>query len=393
MKRLSIFVFILTVVSIGCTTSIESVNGEFVLNQSEITLKELASEVGDSKLSPRCIEEDGALRLVEHADWTSGFFSGCLWMQYEYTKDEYWKNLAEKHTQILEPEKFNGTTHDMGFKMYCSYGNGYRLTNNEEYKNILIQSAQTLATRYNPIIGCLKSWDHNTDKWQFPVIVDNMINLELLFWATKATKDSSYYNIAVSHALTTLTNHFRENNSSYHVVDYDTLTGEVLHKHTHQGEAHESEWARGQGWGLYGYTMCYREAGDERFLDQAIKIADYLMNHKNLPQDGIPYWDLLASDIPKAPRDASAAAVICSGLYELSTYANDKSTVYKEMADKIFASLASDKYLISDDKPNGFLLGQSVGNMPKNDEVSTSIIYADYYFMEAALRKKNIEKE
>jgi hypothetical protein len=206
-------------------------------------------------VSPRTLK-NGELVLVPSTDWTSGFFPGELWYLYEYTNDPIWKARAEMFTASLEKEQWNGKTHDMGFKIYCSYGNGYRLTQDTTYKRIIIQAAKTLSTRFKPAAGILRSWDHSRDKWDCPVIIDNMMNLELLFETTKLTGDSSFYNIAVSHARTTMKNHYRSDNSSYHVIDYDTITGAVIKKNTHQGYAHESAWSRGQAWGLYGYTMC-----------------------------------------------------------------------------------------------------------------------------------------
>ncbi|MDR2914367.1 MAG: glycoside hydrolase family 88 protein, partial [Tannerella sp.] len=236
-------------------TEIEKTKANFNEKQKEAML-----------VSPRNVEPDGSLRMVASRDWTSGFFPGELWYMYEYTQDEYWKQKAEEFTRPIEREKTNGGTHDMGFKVYCSFGNGYRLTNNEQYKKVMLEAAQTLTTRYKENVGCIRSWDHNRDKWQCPVIIDNMMNLELLFWAFKESGDSTFYQIAVNHAKTTMKNHFRPDNSSFHVIDYDTITGEILHKHTHQGYSHESAWARGQAWGLYGYTMSYRETRIPDFL-------------------------------------------------------------------------------------------------------------------------------
>lgn len=351
----------------------------------------MLSELDNATTNPRTTEKDGELRLVASRDWTSGFFPGGLWYLYESTGDETFKTSAEHYSNNIIDQQYNGKTHDMGFKMYCSYGNGYRLTNNPEYKKVLIQSANTLITRYNPTVGCIKSWDHNLDKWPYSVIIDNMMNLELLFWATRATGDSIYYDIAVSHATTTMNNHFRPDNSCYHVLGYDVNTGEVLKKNTHQGYSHESAWVRGQAWGLYGFTMCYRETGDQAYLYQAEKIAAYVLQHPNMPEDYVPYWDFDDPDIPNAPRDASAAAVLCSGLYELSTY-SDNQDEYLKAADKILGSLSSDRYFASLGTNNNFILKHSVGNMPKNDEIDEPIVYADYYYLEALLRKINLDK-
>jgi hypothetical protein len=247
------------------------------------------------QFSPRTLE-DNHLILVSSKDWTSGFFPGVLWYLYQYTADEKWLSSAQDFSGKLEKEQFNTGTHDLGFIMYNSYGNGYRLTNNEAYKNILIQSAKSLATRYNPTTGVIRSWDHNRDKWQYPVIIDNMMNLELLFEATKLSGDSSFYNIAVSHANTTLKNHFRPDFSSYHVVDYNAEDGSVIAKNTHQGYSDASAWARGQAWALYGYTLCYRATKNAAYLKQAEGIAGFIL--KNLPADKVPFWDY---DDPKIP--------------------------------------------------------------------------------------------
>ena len=366
----------------------------FALEQFQVAVAEVEKakehETPD-KVSPRTVEPDGSLRLVASRDWTSGFFSGSLWQMYEYTKQDQWKELAKKYTAPIEPEKMNGVTHDMGFKVYCSFGNGYRLTGDQNYKDILLQAAATLITRYKPNAGVIRSWDHNKDKWQNPVIIDNMMNLELLFWAFSETKDSVYYNIAVSHAKKTIENHFREDYSTYHVVDYDTITGKILNKHTHQGYAHESAWARGQAWAIYGYTMCYRKTNDPAFLEQAKSIANYIFTHKNLPADLIPYWDFDAPEIPNEPRDVSAATVTASALYELSLYDSANALQYKKWADTILENLNNNGYLAKLGESRGFLLLHSTGSKPMNSEVDVPLSYADYYYLEALLRKQKLE--
>lgn len=341
--------------------------------------------------NPRNSEPDGTLNLVPSKDWTSGFFPGELWFLYEYTQNNFWKKKAQQHTDILEKEKMNGSTHDMGFKVYCSFGNGYRLTQDEHYKEVLLQSARTLAMRFKPAAGIIRSWDHSTAKWACPVIIDNMMNLELLFWATKESKDSTFYRIAVDHARTTMKHHFRPDFSSYHVIDYDTITGQVLKKNTHQGFADESAWSRGQAWALYGYTMCYRETRLPEFLEQAQNIEKYLFTHPNMPEDLIPYWDFDAPGIPDEPRDVSAATVIASALYELSLYDPEKGERYRSNADKIIENLTK-HYRATLKKDNGFLLLHSTGTKPTNTEVDVPIVYADYYFIEALMRKNKLEK-
>jgi len=342
-------------------------------------------------VSPRTLSTDGKLVLVPAKDWTSGFFPGCLWFLYEYTGKQEWKDQAKTFTAKIENEKWNSTTHDMGFKVYCSFGNGFRLTRDPAYREVIIQSAKTLSKRFNPIVGCIRSWDHNNGKWAYPVIIDNMMNLELLFEATRLSGDSSFYKIAFTHASTTLKNHFRSDFSSFHVVDYDTITGKVIKKTTHQGFSDASAWARGQAWGLYGFTMCYRETKNKAFLTQAEKIASFILNNPTLPKDLVPYWDFNAPSIPTEPRDASAAAVMASALYELSLYST-KGKYYRTMADKITASLTSN-YRSQAGENKGFILLHSTGSKPSNTEVDVPLNYADYYYLEALLRAKKLNEK
>jgi uncharacterized protein YyaL (SSP411 family) len=274
----------------------------------------------------------------------------------------------------------------MGFKIYCSYGTGYGITKDAAYKEVIIQSAKTLSTRFNSTVGCIRSWDHHKEQWGYPVIIDNMMNLELLFAATRLTGDSSYYKIAVSHANTTMKNHFRADYSSYHVVDYDTLTGKVVKRQTHQGYADESAWARGQAWGLYGYTMCYRETKNVAYLQQAEHIAAFILHHPNLPADKIPYWDFNAPEIPNEPRDVSAASVLASGLLELAKYSKNKKE-YLSVANTILQNLTQ-HYRSPIGENKGFILLHSTGSKPAKSEVDVPLNYGDYYYLEALLRKK-----
>lgn len=359
------------------------------LQELDRQLKKVKSEKRTPEsFSPRTLKA-GELVLVPSRDWTSGFLAGKLWLLYEYSGGSQWLKEARKFTARMEAEKWNGKTHDMGFKMYCTYGHGYRLTADVAYKDVLIQSAKTLSTRFRPITGVIRSWDHSTDKWSYPVIIDNLMNLELLFFATRVTGDSSFYKIAVSHALTTIKNHYRADNSSYHVVEYDTLTGKVLKKNTHQGYSHESAWSRGQAWGLYGYTMCYRETKDKVFLHHAEKIAAYILDHPRQPSDLIPYYDYDAPGIPNEPRDVSAAAVTASALYELSLYTNEGKK-YRAKANTIVENLAAN-YTSPPGENKGFILLHSTGSKPGNSEVDVPLNYADYYYLEALLRKHKLE--
>jgi len=352
---------------------------------------QLAKPLRDSVLvSPRTIEND-KLKLVSSKDWTSGFFPGNLWMMFELTGDEIWKQRALEYTLPLENQQWNGGTHDMGFKMFCSFGKAWQFTGDSAYRNILIQSAKTLATRFNPAVGCIRSWDHNADKWDFPVIIDNMMNLELLMWAAKQTGNDTLKNIAIKHAQTTLKNHFREDNSSYHVIDYNPETGAVENRNTHQGYSDESAWARGQAWGLYGYTMMYRETGMEEFLVQAEKIAGYILSQPGITEGKIPYWDFNAPNIPNEPYDASAGAIISAALFELSEF-SDNGDKYLSVANKLLETLTTSEFLSPVGENKGFLLYHSTGHLPNNSEIDVPIVYADYYFLESIIKKKNMEK-
>ncbi|SDL12416.1 Glycosyl Hydrolase Family 88 [Catalinimonas alkaloidigena] len=337
---------------------------------------------------PRSLEADGSVRGVRSRDWTSGFYPGVLWMLYDYSGNQQLKQAAQAWTAGLEQEKWNGRTHDMGFKIYCSFGQGYRLTDDPHYRDVIVQGARTLMTRFRPTVGALRSWDHHQDEWAFPVIIDNMMNLELLFAATRLTGDSSFYSVARQHALTTLHNHYRPDASSFHVVSYDTLTGQPLAHQTHQGYADESAWARGQAWGLYGFTMTYRETREAQFLEHAHRIADYLL--QRLPTDGIPPWDFDVPEATEAPRDASAAAIMASALLELSTLGGKRADTYRTTADRLLTTLASDRYrTTSVETP--FLLRHSTGHVPHGDEIDVPISYADYYFVEALLRRQHLQ--
>jgi len=360
--------------------------------QTHLMLQEIAkTKAGNAELvSPRTLDK-GELKLVASRDWTSGFFPGELWFLYEYTGNKEWKQQAENFTANIEREKTNGGTHDMGFKVYCSFGRGFRLTNDLHYKEVIIESAKTLSTRFNTKAGVIRSWDHHKEQWDYPVIIDNMMNLELLFETTKLTGDSSFYKIAITHATSTMKNHYRPDYSSYHVVDYDTATGQVRKKQTAQGYADESAWARGQVWGLYGYTMCYRFTKDKKYLEQAEKIATFILNHPNMPKDLVPYWDFNAPNIPNEERDASAAAILASGLYELSTYSKS-GKLYIEKANEIVESLTNN-YRSPIGENKGFILEHSTGSRPSNSEVDVPLIYADYYYLEALLRSKQLKEK
>ena len=366
----------------------------FLVRQTQQARRDIADK---QKIMPRCVEKDGSLRLVGITDWCSGFFPGELWHMYQYSHDPYWRELAVSNTWKIEEVKHHNGTHDLGFMMYNSFGKAYELTGEQSYRDVVIRSAETLATRFNETVGCIRSWNWGTpDRWQFAVIIDNMMNLELLFEASRLTGDKKYYNIAVSHANTTLQHHFRDDYSSYHVVDYNPADGTVIKRITHQGLFDESVWSRGQAWGLYGFTMCYRYTHDKAYLQQAQNIARFFFSQKDLPRDMIPYWDMRDPAIPSGqgpardggvPRDASAAAIFASGLYELATYSDQAAAhEYRRIADRIVQSLET-TYQSEPMQNQGFLLLHSTGNYPSKDEIDVPINYADYYYLEALHRR------
>ena len=337
---------------------------------------------------------DGKMKYINPQEWTSGFFPGSMWYLYELTGDEKWKKFGIKFTEALDTVKYLTNHHDVGFMIGCSYGNGLRLANNETYKEVIVQAAKSLSTRFHPQAGIIQSW--NVDAgwqaqrgWECPVIIDNMMNLELLFDATKYSGDSTFWKIAVTHADKTIEHHFRPDYSTWHVIDYSLADGSVRNKHMAQGFAHESTWARGQSWAIYGYTVCYRETRDPKYLEQAEKAFEFVANYPNLPVDGVPYWDYNAPNIPNEKRDASSAAIMASALYELSTYS--KSEYYKGWADKIMQSLSGAEYRANLGENGNFILKHSVGSIPHGFEVDVPLNYADYYFLEALKRKRDLK--
>jgi unsaturated chondroitin disaccharide hydrolase len=346
----------------------------------------MLARIGDSKLLPRSFDQ-GELVLVRPRDWTSGFFPGSLWLLFEHTGDAKWRKAAEDYTRRLDLLKHYTGTHDLGFMLNCSYGNGWRLTREPAYREMLLAGAGNLAGRFNPKVGLIRSWDWGT--WSYPVIIDNMMNLELLLFAHSETQEARYQDIAVSHANKTLQNHFRPDHSCFHVVDYDSQTGGVVSRETRQGFSDSSAWARGQAWGLYGYTVMHRFTRDPACLAQAGRIADFLISHTNLPSDKVPYWDLNAPGIPNAPRDASAAAIMASALLELSgAVEGTNRTRYAAFAGEQLRSLASPAYRAAPGENGNFLLLHCVGDLPRTNEVNAPLVYADYYFLEALARFK-----
>jgi len=346
-------------------------------------------------INPRSLNKDGTYRMAYKQDWTSGFFPGSLWYLYEQTNDEKWKNQADKFTMAIDSAQFVKWNHDVGFMVQNSFGQGYRLTGNDYYKQAVIDAAKSLSTRYRPVAKVIQSWDTDAPWIQgkgldMPIIIDNMMNLNLLYEATKHSSDSIFADIANNHATTTIVNQYREDYSCYHIIDYDHITGEVRKKVNFQGFSDDSSWARGQAWGLYGYTEIYGETGNEKFLNQAKNIAQFIMQNKNIPSDHIPYWDYNDPSIPNTPKDASAAALVASALLELQAYDSDNKEAYINYVQTILETLSSEEYLAKSGENGGFILKHSVGNIHEANETNTPLNYADYYFLEALLRWKNI---
>jgi len=337
---------------------------------------------------PRSFEA-GEGTISDSRWWCSGFFPGSLWYVYEHSKNPELLTFAKLYTARVEREKFTTDNHDVGFMLYCSFGNGLRLTGDTAYRAVLLRGAQSLATRYDPGVGLIRSWDHNKTIWQYPVIIDNIMNLELLLWASKQSANEQLKKMAISHADKTMAHHFRIDFSSYHVVSYNRQTGLPHKKQTHQGYADDSAWSRGQAWGLYGYTYLYRETREKRYLDQAMHIADFLINHPKMPKDFIPYWDYDTPVRADTPRDASAACIMASALTELSDFVNaDTRKKYMEVVEKQIRTLASNEYTAKLGENGNFILMHSTGAFPFKSEVNVPLTYADYYYVEALSRLK-----
>jgi rhamnogalacturonyl hydrolase YesR len=392
-------VIIFLIISSCAKTEKQKISEDFISENvkfadDQYTLQTKLIEESGKVLNPKTIV-NGKIRYISPDEWTSGFFPGSMWYLYELTDDPKWREFGIKYTEALDSVKYLTWHHDVGFMIGCSFGNALRLSGNAEYKDVIVQAARSLSTRFRPVAGILQSWD--VDKgwqsergWECPVIIDNMMNLELLFDATKYTGDSSFYHIAVSHADKTIENQFRPDYSTWHVIDYSMADGSVRNKHTAQGYAHGSTWARGQAWAIYGFTATYRETGNPKYLEQADKAFEFVANHPNMPEDGVPYWDFNAPGIPDALRDASSAAIMASALYELSRYS--KPAYYRDWADKMMTSLASSSYRAGLGENGNFILKHSVGSIPHNSEVDVPLNYADYYFLESLKRKRDLEK-
>lgn len=349
-------------------------------------------------MNPVTLNHKGGVYYCGYTDWRSGFFPGSVWYLYELTGDTTLLPLAQKYTEAISEAQNLTWHHDIGFIINCSFGNGLRLIDKPGYKEVMIQAAKSLCTRFREKPQVIQSWDVKGNSWQSkrgwecPVIIDNMMNLELLFEATKLSGDSTFYQVAVKHADRTLQEQFRPNGSCYHVIDYNIEDGAVRHRQTAQGYADESVWSRGQAWAIYGYTVCYRETKNRVYLDQAVKTFEFMKNLENMPEDLIPYWDMDAPGMPDALRDVSSATVMASALYEMSTYDLPNAVSYRAYADKILESLASENYTAKLGENGRFILMHSVGSIPHNAEVDAPLNYADYYYLEALKRKTDLEK-
>lgn len=395
MSKFSFFVLVIGLIcSFSCRSNIKNKSETGLINTENRLLKRYAKLFEyplDSMSIPRSYShKKKKIKKVPSKDWTSGFFPGNLWQIYMLTGNKDFKDRAAAWNVFIEKEKFNSGTHDMGFKIYCSFGNGIKANENiDTYSQVILRSAKTLISRYDENIGSIRSWDWNKEVWQFPVIIDNMMNLELLFEATKISGDSTFHKIAVQHAKTTMANHFRPDGSTWHVVDYDTVSNTFRTKVTHQGIADNSAWARGQGWAINGFTTVYRYTKNPIFLERAKATANYFIYHKNLPKDGIPFWDFDDPDIPNVSRDVSAAAIVASALVELYEYTNDEH--YLNYSRKVATVLKTDKYLLPNDSEIPFILEHSFGDWSKREEMDEPIVYADYYFLQTLLRLKDLE--
>jgi len=378
------------VVGFACTPAVAQKAGKAVLKKVDSALQKarvnyayMMKQLPADRFPVTLNTQTNELRTSGSEPWVGGFYPGALLYLYEATGDTALYQEALRKMKVLEKEQHNKTTHDLGFMMYCSFGNAWRLQPEPHYRDVIITSARSLASRFSEQVGCIRSWD--SDAGRFMVIIDNMMNLELLFAATKFTGDSSFYRVAVTHANTSITHHFRPDYSSHHLVIYDPKTGVVQKKQTVQGAADTSAWARGQAWGLYGYTMTYRETKDKKYLQQATQIANFMLPY--LPADYVYYWDFHAPGIPNTARDVSAAAITCSALLELSQYVKGKTRKqYFKAAENILQSLMSDEYLADANECRGFLLKHGTGNHPRNADIDVPLIYADYYFVEALMR-------
>jgi len=409
MKHLFLAIMLICTLT-ACQTQKEPSDADLQLQycakQVSRALVELQDSTGgyDFSMEPRNIlhgENAWNCRKACAEEWCSGFWPGVLWMDYQSeelsVKSEEFaspipldslRKVAEGYTETLSfLAERPAYDHDLGFLVINSFLKGYEATDNEKYKQIALAAADTLATLFNPTVGTILSWPrHVKDYGGHNTIMDNMINLELLYWASQNGSNKQLSDIATKHAETTMANHFREDGSCYHVAVYDTITGAFIKGVTHQGYADSSMWSRGQSWAIYGYTTVYRYTKEQRFLDFAQKVTDiYLKRLKETSDDWVPLWDMDDPRGLQAPKDASAACVVASALIELSQYVEKKKAkVYQDAVESMLRDLSSEKYQ-SREKNVAFLM-HSTGHHPAGSEIDASIVYADYYYIEALLR-------
>ena len=361
------------------------------LDRAAEKLRASATQLDPADGYPRYTRPDGSWEQRPANQWTSGFFGGTLWFMYQVTRKPEWKDLAERWTKGLESDKSITSTHDLGFMIFNSFGHGYLLTGNPHYKEVVLDASRSLATRYSPRVGAIKSWDteRSTDRrrsWKYPVIIDNLMNLDLLFWSAANGGETEWKNMAEQHAITAVRTQVRADGSTVHVALFDPMTGNLEKTVTWQGYSDSSTWARGQAWAIHGFTNAYARTGRPELLAAAQKTADYFISH--LPADAIPYWDFRHPDIPNTERDASAAAIAASGLLELARRTDASSAArYREVAEKILVSLARD-YTAGPE--SAAILKHAVGGRPQNVEVDVGLVYADYYYIEALLRRREL---
>ena len=324
--------------------------------------------------------------------WTNGFFPGSLWYMYELTGSADFLTSAQMWTVLLDGQKYNTQTSNQSFILLESFGHWYRLTGLDYARTVVIQGAASLASKYSDIVGCLRtcSWSDWEEDNKFGVYIDTMMNMEILFWAAQNGGDPNFYDIAVNHSYKTRDDFVRPDGSTYHIVVYDALTGDIRYKTTGQGYSTESCWSRGQAWALHGFTICYRETGDPNLLETAKRTADYFVD--NLPADYVPYTDFKAPPVPVMSKDSSAAAIAASGLLELCTLVSDPNyqEKYYDAAKNILISLCTrypDGGYLAEDSDGNFLSPSILmRGCSRYGAAEVGTIWGDYYFVEALMR-------
>jgi len=390
-----VLLFLVMVAARGtCRAQLTDSLVQHALGVSYRHLESSVIEVKDSTRFPSYAPHDLRWSYFPSGGWTSGFYPGCLWLAYELSGRGEFRDWAKKWTGGLEKEADNTGTHDLGFMFGCSYGNGIRNVSPGEalaYKRILLNAAATLDKRYSPTPGMLRcDWDEppfSQDTTLYPVIVDIMMNLELLFWGAENGASASLREHAVLHAQKTYRDLVRPDGSTYHIVRYKKDSGTIFNKGQLQGQNEHSTWTRGHAWCTYGMIVCYRYTRDETFLAHACVLADYFL--KRLTPDNVSVWDFDSSPEFSNVKDASATAITASALFELSTYVRDRKQRdhYRGKAEAMLAALCSKDYLAEGEPTNVLLLHSTQYlTQPGNQNTDKPAIFADYYFLEAIKR-------